>query len=137
MTFDGLPSRDNPHFSEPRQEQSDKLHLGQRLSKSVRSAGGRRPTVCCGQWIISDRFLEIEIDGNYLWEGSASSFMAVSDLLIPVSRGLGQFDYYHSGLGFFPDEFNNRFFLVQSGSPVEDERPVILTSNTDSTNIAC
>ena len=74
-----------------------------------------------------DRFLEIEIDGNYLWDGDLSSFMAVSDLLIPVSDGLGQFDFYHPGLGYFPDDFNNHFFLVQSGSPVEDGQPRILT----------
>ncbi|MCH8339028.1 MAG: PQQ-dependent sugar dehydrogenase [Chloroflexi bacterium] len=127
MTFDGLPSLDNPHFSDGAKSNPTNYiwARGFRNPFGLRSARGRLFVADNGNSV--DRFLEIEIDGNYLWTGSESSFMAVSDLLIPVSRGLGQFDFYHSGLGFFPDEFNNRFFLVQSGSPNEDERPMILT----------
>ena len=127
MTFDGLSPPDNPHFSDGvRTNPTNYIWArGFRNPFGLRSAGGRLFVADNGT--SEDRFLEIEIDGNYLWKGSMSSFMAVSDLLIPVSRGLGQFDFYHSGLGFFPDEFNNRFFLVQSGSPEEDKHPTILT----------
>jgi len=117
MTFDGLPPPDNPHFSDGvRTNPSNYIWArGLRNPFGLREAGGRLFVADNGTTV--DRFLEIEIDGNYLWQGGISSFMAVSDLLIPEGHGISQFDFYHSGLGFFPSEFDNHFFLTESGDP--------------------
>ena len=128
MTFEGLPPPDNPHFSDGvRTNPSNYIWArGFRNPFGLREAGGRLFVADNGTSV--DRFLELEIDGNYLWMGEIGSFMAVSDLLIIEGRGLSQFDFYHSGLGFFPDEFNNHFFLVQSGDPQSRRNPpAILT----------
>ena len=121
MTLEGLPSPDNPHYSDGvRTNPSNYIWArGFRNPFGLREVLGRLFVADNGETV--DRFLEIDKDGNYLWEGSVESFLAISDLFIPISRGVSQFDFYHSGLGFFPDEFNNNFFLVKSGSP-NDER---------------
>ncbi len=126
MTFDGLPPPDNPRYSDGVKSNPSNYVWARGLRNPFGLLEVRDRLFVADNGTSADRFLEIDIDGNYLWNGDLSSFMSVSDLLIPVSDGLGQFDFYHSGLGFYPDEFNNRFFLVQSGSPSEDENIGIL-----------
>ena len=146
MTFDGLPPPDNPHFSDGvRTNPTNYIWArGFRNPFGLLEVGGRLFVADNGRSV--DRFLELRIDGNYLWEGEdyASSFFSVSDLLILDGRGISQFDFYQPGMGFFPDEFNNRFFLVQSGDPQSprtspgiltfeygfDERRLLSTPNT-------
>lgn len=127
MTFDGLPSPDNPHYTDGvKSNPINYVYARGFRNPFGLAAAGDRLFVTDNGGISDDKFVEVEPGGNYLWDGSRSSFLSVTDLMLNGSFGVGQFDFYPAGLDFFPNEFDNNFFIVQTSSPVQTDKTRIL-----------
>ena len=117
MILDGEPVPDNPFCQD-----SDVA----RAANFVWALGFRNPfglEVVRDQVFVADngfgidRFLRIKEGSNALWDGNDLSIGTNADAVISPGHGVAQLKHYPDDSNFFPDRFQDSFYLGLTGSP--------------------
>ena len=135
MTLDGSPVPDNPFYQDDDRKKA---------ANYIWAYGFRNPfglEIVDGRVFIADngpqtdRFLEAREGENYLWDGSERSIGTNASVVLSPGQGVAQIEAYSQSSSSLPTRFEQSFFLVVTGSPVElakDPPPHILNLAYDS-----
>jgi len=137
MTLDGKPAVDNPFRVDDDQAKGQNYVWAKGLRNAFGLWVGGGKVFAADNGPSVDRFLRVEESGDYMWDGTGSSFNSKAELLLSPNHGVVQMDRYPDGSDLFPEEFQKMFFLTVQGNltgspnPKDRQPPTILMIGYD------
>jgi hypothetical protein len=122
MSLDGKPLKSNPFYVD------DDVNKARNY---VWAVGFRNPfglKIVDGHVFVADngpsvdRILEVHKGGNYLWDGSDTSFATNTLVVFVPGAGVTQLDYLPLDTHLFPEPYAGRFYQSQCGDPDTDPK---------------
>ncbi|MEW6143505.1 MAG: PQQ-dependent sugar dehydrogenase [Thermodesulfobacteriota bacterium] len=122
MTLDGKPLKSNPYYVD------DDV---KKARNYVWAVGLRNPfglTIADGHVFVADngpsvdRIIEVREGGNYLWDGTDTSFATNSLVVFVPGAGITQLVYLPPDSEMFPPPYIGKFYVSQCGDPDVDPK---------------
>lgn len=120
MSLDGKPLKSNPFYVDD---------VVTKARNYVWAVGFRNPfglKIVDGRVFVADngpsvdRVVEAHAGGNYLWDGTDTSFATNSLVVFVPGAGITQLDYLSTDETIFPEPYAGRFYVSQCGDPDKD-----------------
>lgn len=120
MTLDGKPLKSNPFYvdDDVKKARNYVWAVGLRNPFGLKIVDGHVFVADNGPSV--DRILEVHEGGNYLWDGTNTSFATNTLVVFVPGAGVTQLDYLPSDTDVFPTPYAGRFFQSQCGDPDTD-----------------
>lgn len=122
MSLDGRPLKSNPFYVD------DDVNKARNY---VWAVGFRNPfglDIVDGHVFVADngpsvdRIVEVREGGNYLWDGTDTSFATNALIVFVPGAGITQIDYLPSNKEMFPAPYSGKFYVSQCGDPDKDPK---------------